>query len=161
MSSLITIDPGLTGIGVACWESGELTEACIVVDDGYYGISLTRRLLRIADLSYDMMVAHKSKKLVIECPQTYGGRAARGDANDLIALAQLVGGITVLFGRDIDVQQVTPSEWKGSAPKHVTEARAREKLSGEEKLRIEIPRSKKQQTDLWDAIGIGLWAFRR
>ena len=67
--------------------------------------------------------------VVIEKPQVYQQRMWKGDPNDLIDLAIVVGGIVANTRPTVIVRTVTPREWKGQLPKEVTEARTRRTLT--------------------------------
>ena len=103
------------------------------------------------------------QKFVVERPQTYRGRSAEGDTNDLLDLSIVVGCIVGQLAGHVEL--VRPAQWKGQVPKktvHGTnpiELRSRGKLYAGEG-RIEIP-NKKLAHNVWDAIGIGLWYLRR
>lgn len=152
---LLSIDPGFTGTGLAVWDDGELYRVYVVRPDGETLVDRIRSLY--TQTSSRIRLLHQ-RHVVIEQPQTYGGRAAKGDANDLIKLANLVGALSMLTD---DVELVTPAKWKGQAPASVVEARCRKKLTDAEKLRIELPRNSKHRTDVWHAIGLGLWKLGR
>lgn len=106
---------------------------------------------------------------VIEMPQTYRGRAARGDANDLIALGATVGGIErMLAEHGVLARNVRPSDWKGGVPKptrvedlYIITERIKCILNTDELSRINWPRAVRLQWDVSDAIGIGLKTIGR
>lgn len=115
-------------------------------------------------------------RVTIECPQTYGGRAAKGDANDLITIARLVGRFEQAAKSNEHchaVLVVTPQEWKGQTPKPVMCLRAWEALTRDEKKRVKISavaRNKLNRgeglksgaaSDALDAVGIAQWTTRK
>lgn len=156
--SLITVDPGLTGTGVAVWDAnGKLLYARAVgCGDG----ALTERAAHIVEKvrPYVTKGAPRPRRMVIEQPQTYRGRAAKGDANSLLSLSMLVGGLATLSPT---VELVLPRVWKGNMPASIVEMRGREALQLSEVLNVDLECSKKHQTDVWSAVGIGLWWLRR
>ena len=96
---------------------------------------------------------------VVEFPRTYGGRASRGSTDDLLSLAALVGTIAAWFNTSRIVQ---PQEWKGGTPKKISMKRTIEHLSEAELDLIDwtdCPASLRH--NVWDAVGIGLFAFRK
>lgn len=94
------------------------------------------------------------EKLIIELPQTYGGRAARGDANDLIILGAVAGAIQ--SGIDRPTIYVRPREWKGQAPKEVIQARLEQALTPKElKIIRQCGARPSLMHNVWDAVGIG------
>lgn len=101
-------------------------------------------------------------KIIVEWPRTYGGRASRGDANDLFALAGIGAALTVINPWAI-IESFCPSEWKGSVKKpkstkqpYMVELRVRDRLAPGELARVEWPRNIQHTWDVTDAIGIGL-----
>jgi hypothetical protein len=64
------------------------------------------------------------------------------------------------------VKYVSPRGWKGNVPKDISHDRIRERLKKQGSLLdgalkfVELPKSKKHQLDVWDAIGIGLFAIK-
>ncbi len=100
--------------------------------------------------------------LVLETPQTYGGRAGAGDANDLFPLAALNGALVVAFPH-AQVTSYTPREWKGSVekPKKVADAysieeKVRARLSPAELKNITWPKNVAHGYDVTDAVGLAL-----
>lgn len=100
---------------------------------------------------------------VIEKPQVYPNHPV--PPNDLITLAIQVGRYAELSwinGRGVGL--VLPHEWKGNLPKDVCHARILQKLSPSELEVIAKAReiiSKSYQHNMLDAIGIGLYSFRK
>mgnify|MGYP003420562579 CR=1 FL=1 len=150
---LVSIDPGLTGTGVAIWNNGELVLAQVIAVTKY-----TDHIFRIRKIVEGVERYTRDASLIIEQPQTYRGRAAKGDANDLIKLANLVGALSTLSPL---VEIALPSTWKGQAPAEVVEARGRAALTFEELQHVDLSCSKKHQTDVWHAVGLGLWKLGR
>lgn len=115
--------------------------------------------LGVASTVADFLGGATLARLVLEYPRTYGGRASRGDTNDLIALAAVVGCLTATIKAET-VSVVTPTEYKGQLPKKIAHERARARLSASE-LAL-VPRlSKAASEDMWDAIYLFLWDVRR
>lgn len=83
-------------------------------------------------------------------------------ANDLLDVQAVGARVAACVGSRLHYAPV--NTWKGSAPKHVTEARAREKLTPTELATVEsvlrcVPSGLAH--NLWDAVGVGLWATGR
>lgn len=167
---LLSIDPGVRGCGIAAWHDKQLLRA------GYVDGQSDPKETDLAELIDDTSVRVQAwifeqiqevggpAEVVLEYPQTYDGRAAKGDANDLISLALVAGAI---FARtDEPTRLVLPREWKGQVPKknqhgeNPIEQRARGKLSPLELSRVVLPQ-KKLRHNVWDSVGIGLWHLRR
>ncbi len=152
---LLAIDPGLRTCGVAYFVGGTLAEAKLVVGP------------KSGDMAWNEMAGavHASTpfadEVVIELPQVYNVRArSKGDANDLIQLAAVVGALaTYHAGRKMQI--VRPSQWKGQTKKEVTKNRCVEKLSEAELARVELPKAKSLHHNIFDAVGLGLWALKR
>lgn len=90
---------------------------------------------------------------VCECPRVYPKSPV--PPNDLITLAVMVGRYTERHM----CRLIYPYEWKGQLDKAKTKARVLDILSEVERKRI--PKlSKTQMHNVYDAIGIGLYAFR-
>lgn len=166
---LLAIDPGLRGCGCALFDDGVLRAAAYVRGEGVPEDLLM--LARATALGVQWWVAERTTpypdRLVLELPQTYGGRASRGDANDLLALAAVDGAVAVLFPLT-SVQAIRPHQWKGGVPKpksargkYIVQERILERLSAEEQERITWSKAEKLKWDVADAIGVGLWALGR
>lgn len=172
---VISIDPGLRACGVAIWR-----ESLEPYTNGCDGARLVYRLLAAAHVksksqardaqawiamsdavgsyveNYAAPYAFEEFSLVIEFPQTYGGRSAKGDTNDLLQLSAVVGAICQDFSRyqGLNLSVWKPSEWKGNVPKEATAARALAKLTEEEYKQIDWPAASLKH-NVSDAIAIG------
>lgn len=147
---------------------------------GYAFIGAKGKLVKAGAIPPMLLLGHlklarEPFRVTIECPQTYGGRAAKGDANDLITLARLVGRFeqAALTNKQCSgVRVVVPSEWKGQVPKAIMCLRAWDALDKDEQARVEIAtvaRNKLnrghglgsgQASDALDAVGIAQWTMR-
>ncbi|KKN75945.1 hypothetical protein LCGC14_0375020 [marine sediment metagenome] len=123
---LLTIDPGVTCCGWALFRDMYLVKA---------GLSRTKSASieeRTRDHYNNFMMGGLLEKVdivVIEKPQVYQQRMWKGDPNDLIDLAIVVGGIVANTRPTVIVRTITPNEWKGQVPKDVTDARMRRILT--------------------------------
>lgn len=100
--------------------------------------------------------------IVIEKPQVYRATRSKGDPNDLIDLAILVGRYVERCNGDVTL--VTPAEWKGQVPKHIHARRILDALTdGERRVAtVESAKlSKSSRHNMIDAIGLGLWKLGR
>lgn len=163
MSRLIAIDPDTKTPGVAAFSDGVLSGA--FADASAY--DFVADYLRRAPFTEPVV-------LVAECPQTYDGRAARGDPNDLIAVAVCVGRF-VQLGKTAGarVLLVTPRAWKGTVRKDITIMRAWEELSATERKVCDLtPQARRTldsgrgltdgaSCDAMDAVALGLRALGR
>jgi len=155
-TELVSIDPGLKGCGMALWKGGLLQKALYVpnVPGGDFQ-EMQGRIVQLlpgfpVKISRDFLLA-------IELPQVYVTSRAKGDPNDLINLAVLVGALAQTFR---EPQLFKPFEWKRNTPKPVMEGRILKRLSASEKTRIVLP-IKSLAHNVIDAIGIGLHALGR
>lgn len=101
--------------------------------------------------------------LTIEQPQVYVGRKNKGDANDLIRLANVVGACAA-GGVGARVRLITPNRWKGQMPKPVHHRLMRSKLNVSEKALLaklvsDVPEGKRH--NVFDAVCLALWAAGR
>lgn len=178
MSLLLTIDPGKRHCGCALWQDGKLAyaklvEANVGTDDlPSVAFRMANAVLEWANSKTNSFFMHiVGAQLVCEYPQTYKGRAGKGDANDLIDLAVVVGAIQGTL--DVPTTLVRPSEWKGSVPKpelkrdyvrdgYIIETRARAALTTDENTRVTwTPKNWRTNMDIADAIGVGLVHLKR
>lgn len=161
---VIAIDPDTKTPGVAFFMDGHLTEAFATSE------SVDRVFTHL-----HMAKVLRNHLMVIECPQTYGGRAAgSSDANDLITLARLVGRFEQMaIETCCAVRVVTPHEWKGNVPKHITVQRAWDELTDYERSVVKITDGARAKLiagdglksgagcDTMDAVALGLRALGR
>jgi hypothetical protein len=156
MSIVVSVDPGIRECGVARFLDGEL----------FQGKNLELRA------AIDIM--RPQETWIVELPRTYGGRGAgKADANDLIAVARVVGSFEGRGWRlGYQINTPTAREWNGGLPKEVTARRVWSLLSSVERARLEItPLARKRLNSagkipesamhVTDAAGIGLWHLGR
>jgi hypothetical protein len=92
--------------------------------------------------------------LVIEVPQVYTRARSKGDPNDLIDLACVVGAIMGVHNwRQVFVYR--PAQWKGQQPKEVTTRNAQNDLRPEELTRVTHCAASLMH-NVWDAVALGL-----
>ncbi len=151
---LLSIDPGLAVTGWATWTAqGRLFEADFIKGLPSSSSMCVRLDYIISALPQDY------DTVVVEMPEVYSTKAAsKGDANDLMKLAVLVGGIVYGKTRLNSITETPlPKEWKGQVKKPVTKARCQRDLSIIEKRAV----PKGAPFDTWDAIGLGLWYLKK
>lgn len=154
---LVAIDPGLRGCGVALYRDALLEQATYVT--GHDNAQRSACWVAMVAAIRDFIGARAVSKLVVELPQVYIQARLKGDPNDLMHLAAVVGGLCVAF--DGVIQQVyLPAEWKGQVPKEVMHARALQRLSSEERRRISC-RTKSLMHNVQDAVAMGLKSLGR
>ncbi len=100
--------------------------------------------------------------VVIEKPQVYQLRKSKGDPNDLIDLAVLVGRLVQRAPEPDRVSLPTPATWKGQVPKHIHASRILSKLDAYELAVFNAVRcATSAKHNVVDAIGLGLWQVNR
>lgn len=163
MTFLVSIDPGVSAsnaTGVAIWrDDGSMLDCALVrpkpktrLEERVRGIVAHTRVYLIAHTGIETW------QVVLEIPRVYHGKG-KGDLNDLIDVATLVGGLATLGS---STHFVTPSEWKGQAPKDVTARRVLERLTpAERELFNDCDGPDGLKHNVLDAIGIGLWKVGR
>ena len=108
--NIIGIDPGLNCTGVT-WKQGDGVTVNSVRPRAKCLREKAREIGRIVpSICWDL--------LVIEIPQVYQGSKQKGDPNDLINLAILVGGIISVI-TTYNVALVKPSTWKAQVSKKI------------------------------------------
>lgn len=187
-SRLLTLDPSARSTGAALWEarSGayELLAARRVRPPA--GCSALHRAVAVATELRDWLLdlrppCHCGNTpcafegddyeiplhlFVSEVPQVRGAGRGKGDPNDLLLMCLVVGAVAEAFSCEEMCDTVTP-EWCGSTPKvesgdprrGVRGARIWERLSpAEQQVLVD---SDEMQHDVFDAVGVGLWALGR
>lgn len=154
---LISIDPGVRACSCVYWYKGRLLRAKYI-RPANKPFSFAVVSFAVVSWLNERSSDYKCLQplLVVEKPQTYRGRAVKGDTNDLINLSIVIGQVTSFDS----LRLATSREWKGNTPKHVTKSRVDQELSDEEKARIEWP-APSLRHNLYDAIGIGLWYLKK
>ncbi len=138
---ILAIDPGVHSCGMAWFGAG-------------------KQLLRaVYAPAHECLVQGLPKELIIEMPRIYPGSGQqKGDLNDLLDLAAIVGQVEAWVNAD-SVVRVFPAKWKGQVPKKIMAERILSKLSANERDAIVHVGGKDHNTI--DAIGIGLWSLGR
>lgn len=158
-SNVVTVDPGIAGCGVAYASRGVLLKA-MYVRNVPGTLPPAERCERMGREVRDAVQALgvRQHRLVLEWPQVRTAGKGRGDPNDLLLLAGVDAAIvTYLSG---EVQCVVPREWKGTIPPDVLISRVQDRLSEEERARVALP-AESLVHNVWDAVGIALWAVGR
>jgi hypothetical protein len=145
---MMFVDPGAHFCGVSRFTaSGELLSA------------------HWATVDHACMIVKNATGLVIEKPQVYASAFQKGNQNDLIDVAVTVGRIQQAYQDHYADEAIIilPNKWKGTKKKLVTIqdiialAKERDEFS---KVDLRgVP--KKEHEDVWDAVGIGYWFFKK
>jgi hypothetical protein len=157
---LLAVDPGLRGCGVALFDQGRLVRCAYV-----RGSRDARDAAAWAEMAAEVYVwgGADATRVVSEFPKVYTVGKSKGDPEDLLQLAAVVGAISAHWGTEgINLEVVRPYEWKRQVPKDVMTERIKAKLDPQELAQAGagMP-AKSYQHNCWDAIGIGLNALGR
>ncbi|WP_246137120.1 hypothetical protein [Myxococcus llanfairpwllgwyngyllgogerychwyrndrobwllllantysiliogogogochensis] len=106
-------------------------------------------------------LGNEPHQLVIEMPRVYSAAHQKGDQNDLIQLAGVVGMLGGYLPNVASRRSVYPRDWKGTVDADAFIERIKQRLSPVEHLRVELPSATSLHHNVWDAIGIGLHALGR
>lgn len=154
---LISLDPGLRGSGIAWWSAtGSLRHVAYVRNPEKTGNGPE------AWAGYERVALYDNRAdyLVSEVPQVYRAGASKGDPDDLLQLAGVVGVFSVLVSADVRIG-VKPREWKGQVPKDVHHARLIKTLSEADLEKINTAAPPSLRHNVLDAVGIGLWWLKK
>lgn len=153
--ALIAIDPG-KATGFAAFDASDPDQPWVGIDRlKYAGVCTLEGCLGLIESYVPLRQSRPSGICIIEQPQIYPGQQQKGDQNDLIKLAVMVGRYAEFAASHrFQVTLVKPREWKGQLPKNVCWQRVRETLTPHELTRMEkLPKSKAH--NMHDAIGMG------
>ena len=156
---LISVDPGKKHAAAAVWSSGGLLRGAVYVTGKgavNTGDSLVEGLESYFPDNYVLEIA-------IECMQVYTPGKSKGDPNDLIQVAIMVGAFCGFIGAHSPPTIYPPADWKGQAPKGVMQERILEVLSIEERENLGkgLTGHSTKDHNIYDAVGIGLFHLRR
>jgi hypothetical protein len=158
MATVLTIDPGLTGTGLAVWDAGRWRrELCLPISvQNLYGGNqrgYVERASHLADAVARIAEEGAAAEAYLEYPAIFSS-SARGYAaavrGDIVKLSYFVGVLSrALNERGTSTILVTVEVWKGQLSKPAVEARIRRLLPEIDSLKV--------KSHSWDAVGIGLW----
>ena len=155
---LVSVDPGLRACGVAAFDGRSLLWA------GYVKNTDEARwysMVHAVDNAVRDRCQAIPSSLVIEIPQIYVQSRWKGDQNDIVMLAGLVGAFVYFFDVREGSKIYRPAEWKGQVTKEITELRMKKRLSAEELEKVILPPAKSLVHNVWDAVGLGLHHLER
>lgn len=160
MSSLLALDPGLRGAGIAYFVDGVLVRAYYAENPVESGNGPPAWFALAEKVYFDFKErGHKVDEYVCEVMQVY--RQGPGDPNDLIELAGVAGAVGASFPLKPDTAfGYKPRVWKGSSPKWAHQPLILGRLSNTEVEAIEETR-KTVVGNAVDAVGIGLYHLER
>ena len=151
--TLLAIDPGIRGAGVALFNGAELVVARYVKNACPVKAPMAQR---ISCLGEEIGHMQPPRVLVTECPQIYIFGKGKGNPNDLVPLAQLGAFVAARFCSS-DWVQYLPREWKGTLDADMMTARIKARLTADELARVEsYGRKGALDHNTLDACGLGL-----
>lgn len=151
---ILSVDPGLRHCGVALWRGHDLVVAQLVTGEKDTGVRDSEAWWTMVDNVVTWAKAYGPLDVIVsEFPKVYSVGKSKGDPEDLLQLAAIVGGIVC---RERAVSKIVrPYEWKGQVPKDIMTGRILSKLSPlEQRIIPKLAASKLH--NVIDAIGIGL-----
>lgn len=143
--NLVAIDPGVRRLAFASFDDQGLFEARLrdVPENGLFALPFF------------------SVRVVIEMPRVYPVSRQKGDPNDLLQLARVVGRLQEHYlAQGKTVELVEPRTWKGTLAKGAMTERIKGRLHAHEMDCVALP-AKHLAHNVWDAVGIGLHALGR
>lgn len=159
MSLVLSVDPGIRACGCAIFRDGVLIFAAFVKNrvDAGNGPRESEQMAQAIVIWFVERVGSVNglDDLVLEYPQTYSGRAKRGDANDLFPLAAVDGALAALFPK-AQLTSFLPFAWKQNIDADVMIERIKGRLTPEEKARVALPTAASLHHNVWDGVGVGL-----
>lgn len=151
---LISIDPGKSGLG---WAS--------FFDSRLIGAGIFENITDLHKFNYifvDFLKTREPRIVVVEVPQIYQQRHWKGDPNDLVDVAVIVGVVVAAASAYTKPQLVKPHSWKGNRPKATDNMYTLSLLKPDElKVVEDCGVSKSKLHNVIDAVGIGLWKLGR
>ncbi len=152
---LVSLDPGLRGCGVAWWRvDGSLAHVAYVRNPVKIGNGPAAWMGYASGHIPDTDPEH----FISEVPQVYRAGSSKGDPDDLIQLAGVVGVFSAIFSATT-YWGVKPREWKGQVPKDVHHARLVKTLSEAELKMVEAAAPPSLRHNVLDAVGLGRYWF--
>lgn len=157
--TLLAIDPGLRGCGLAYFVEAELVHANYYLNpvrkgggpEAWFGLG--------ESIFFDFKErGFRVDHYVVEVPQVYRN-FTRGDPNDLVEIAAVGAAIGATFPIKKAVGY-RPREWKGQIKKEIHHPRILGQLSPAEQANIHEHR-KTLRHNVIDAIGLGLYYLER
>jgi len=159
-----SVDPGIRGCGVALFLDDNLSRAAYIknhLEKGNGPREAAQMALAVQDWVFDQNVP-LVERLVVEWPKVYQGSKQKGDPADLLPLAAIDACLCLLFPRAHHVIY-TPQEWKGTVDGDVMTERIKARLTASEtaELTANLKCPKHLQHNVYDGIGLGLFALGR
>jgi len=159
--TLLAVDPGKRDAGLAFYIGGVLADAAWLAPPNAMPYDVAKHVAMWARRCMINLGDPEGRisMLVVEGQQIYpkGGTA---QANELLHLAQLVGGVLARVDC-FDRRVVLPREWTGGIPKPVRQRRFLSSATDGEKRLIEAIKPVSKRHNTIDAICLGAWQLGR
>jgi hypothetical protein len=155
--TLLTIDPGLRGCGVA-WFQDDVLVRCAYVKNSEKTARGPKAWRKMGEAVLQWLDLPQVDVLVVEVPQVYV--RGKGDPADLIELAGVDGAIAALVDGK-KTEGYWPKEWKGSVPKDVYQKRFDKTLTPEERVMLKESATASLRHNVIDAVAIGKWWIKK
>ena len=155
----LTIDPGVSGTGIVMWEvkpkSFRVGSFMILYGLGKH--DWAQRVLDIRDSILSLCLQSEVVRIYCELPAFWERAGPRmwAKQGSLVKQSILVGsilGLSYMGGAKPTVTLVPVNDWKGNLSKAIVIERVRRCLGTQSEAFTE---------HVWDAAGIGLWAFAK
>lgn len=161
--TVFTIDPGISGTGIAVWDYNHFKNQLPDLGSRKYPIFSPEKVMQMrfgTKFEYLYELRAWIKRLdchLVICEDADFRRGDKGsmvaESGDLVTLAKFIGSVeaTVLF-ENIPVELVTANKWKGQLDKKKTVDRIKKIWPGS----VDVCGNEKT-AHAWDAVGIGFW----
>jgi len=150
MITLISIDPGVRGTGVALWTPQKIEPLYTHLLQPDPKLVWSQRMNYICDRLENLLYKYKPKDAIIEQPLFLRSRVgiAAAASGNLVKLAMIAGAIMrVCIDYGCTTNTVLPARWKGRKKKEETE----------KVIRLLLPDLQAKDHNVLDAVGIGLY----
>jgi len=158
----LSIDPGVRSMAVAEWnDANELQAAWNSPAWMQHRTADDMTLSELVKFWGAWRITRFTNSFVGERQVVYpGAKGLKTNPNDLLDLAMCAGAFYGALCVDLraSLRLVEPAEWKAQVPKEITRERIKAILTPQEISRI---RKGGEMHNVWDAIGIGLFASGR
>ena len=164
--NVLSVDPGLVATGWAVFDDKSLIGAGIITPEkSREGPARSASIAQQLHWTSTVNV-HRPDYLVIEIPQIYTRAKSKGDPDDLLRLAILVGEIEAVF-TGVQKIEVRPRGWKGTIKKarriqeYIIHKRNAAFLGPAGRYASSIQSVPKSLAhNVADAVGIGIWFLK-
>jgi hypothetical protein len=157
MSLIYAVDPGLRQCGLAVFHAEGKTLIHGVLVRSFSKDSGPNAWRGMAKAIIAASACNVGDIAVFEFPKVYTAGKQKGDSADLLELAAVDGELSARFEvKGVTCQRYFPHEWKRQLSKEMTKARILERLTESEKNAVS-----KDDHNVWDAVGIGLFFLGR